>query len=246
MITIRLFATLLSYTALLATPAVAVDGEVLITHAKALNGNITPGDTAGYPITISRPGVYKLASNLPVPLDKDGIEVIAADVTIDLAGFRMHGQGKGRFGIAGGQASLTVRNGTIAGFKADGIFSTNTNIGHSWIVENRRLTGNNRGAFPGNLARVVNSTVTGNQLTGVACQVSCHIQGNLVSNNGNDGVTIISGTVLDNTVALNVRTGIFATGVMGFGNNTLFGNGDNVASAGAVIPLHPNACSPAC
>jgi len=35
MIRIRLFAALLSYTALLATPAVAVDGEVLITQAKA-------------------------------------------------------------------------------------------------------------------------------------------------------------------------------------------------------------------
>ncbi|NWG73776.1 MAG: hypothetical protein HXY24_04090 [Rubrivivax sp.] len=46
-------------------PAHAVDGEILITQAKALAGNVTPGDAPGFPVTISQPGKYKLAGHLP-------------------------------------------------------------------------------------------------------------------------------------------------------------------------------------
>ena len=38
------------------SPAIAADGAVLITHTKALAGNITPGDPPGYPITLSKTG----------------------------------------------------------------------------------------------------------------------------------------------------------------------------------------------
>ena len=40
---------------LAAAPAAAVDGEILINQARATSGGITPGDTAGFPVTISRP-----------------------------------------------------------------------------------------------------------------------------------------------------------------------------------------------
>jgi hypothetical protein len=36
--------------------AYAVDGIVLIDQNRALAGNITPGDTAGFPISITQPG----------------------------------------------------------------------------------------------------------------------------------------------------------------------------------------------
>ena len=45
----------------------AVDGVILITQANAQAGNVTPGDLAGFPVTISRSGSYKLASNLTIP-----------------------------------------------------------------------------------------------------------------------------------------------------------------------------------
>jgi hypothetical protein len=47
---------------LLATPAAAVDGEVLINQAAVNAGGITPGDDPGFPATLSRRGKYKLAS----------------------------------------------------------------------------------------------------------------------------------------------------------------------------------------
>jgi hypothetical protein len=51
-----LAAALLTAITLIPAPAAAIDGEILITHAKALAGDVTPGDGAGYPVTISRAG----------------------------------------------------------------------------------------------------------------------------------------------------------------------------------------------
>ena len=74
-----------------------------------------------------------------------------------------------------------------------------------------------------------------------------------------EGVHIDSGTVLGNTIMHNQTFGIIANSAsskIGFGNNTLLFNnfmgagGGNAQvhgySAGAMMPLQPNACSPAC
>ena len=52
---------------LVSVPAFAVDGVVLIDQNHALAGNVTPGDTPGFPVTISQPGSYRLTGNLIVP-----------------------------------------------------------------------------------------------------------------------------------------------------------------------------------
>jgi len=62
----RCLAVLAGLTAV-AVPAYAVDGVVLINQSVALSGNVTPGDTPGFPVTISAPGSYRLSSNLIVP-----------------------------------------------------------------------------------------------------------------------------------------------------------------------------------
>lgn len=78
----------------LVTPARAVDGVVLIDQNRALAGNVTPGDRPGYPVTISQPGSYRLASNLTPPLYLSALEVTAPNVTIDLNGFSLVAQPK--------------------------------------------------------------------------------------------------------------------------------------------------------
>ena len=57
---------------LFSVSASAVDGEVLINQAKVNVGGITPGDTAGFPANLSRPGRYKLTGNLKVPAENYG------------------------------------------------------------------------------------------------------------------------------------------------------------------------------
>src|SRR2546423_2519484 len=71
--------------------AYGVDGVVLIDQNRALAGNVTPGDTAGFPISITQPGSYRLSGNLTVPVSTNGIEILTSNVTIDLNGFSLSG-----------------------------------------------------------------------------------------------------------------------------------------------------------
>jgi parallel beta-helix repeat protein len=225
-----------------AAPAAAIDGEVLITHAKALAGNVTPGDAAGYPVTISTPGRFKLAGNLFVPATKVGIQVTSKNVTIDLNGFTMQGSNVAHHGITGGVDSVTIKNGTIDSFKFYGIWGT----GAYWIVESMRVVRNGSTGIVsyGSIGfSVRGSTVAENGHDGVSCSLRCLVEGNNISGNGADGIYIISGLVLGNTIIGNSLFGLQG-GDVGYGNNTLVSNG-NPVSAGP-IQLHPNACVPAC
>ncbi len=242
----RAFVTAGLLAALMLLPAApaAADGEIQITHAKALAGNVTPGDTAGYPVTISKPGTFELAGNLIVPANKIGIHITASLVTIDLNGFTLQGSNVAAHGIWGGLSSVTIKNGTIIAFKYDGIKGT----GESWIVENMRVTGNGRlGVSMYPYARIVNNTVTRNGTGGIQCS-SCLVAENMVSLNGGSGIYSVLATVLGNSVFDNAGYGILANSHTGFGNNTVLGNngGDANSQVFGLLSLHPNTCIPAC
>src|ERR1035438_128341 len=141
------FAALAAF--LLPAAVFGVDGVILIDQNKALAGNVTPGDTPGFPVTISQPGSYRLDSNLTVPDVNTTAIVIAADnVTIDLNGFAIlgnnvcafvsingsisfscipgggvgHSTGNGIMtAINQAHSNITIRNGTIQGMGAYGV-----------------------------------------------------------------------------------------------------------------------------
>src|SRR4051794_26927322 len=70
----------------------AVDGVVLIDQNRALAGNLTPGDTPGFPITISAAGSYRLSGNLTISdANTSAIVITAENVTLDLNGFAILG-----------------------------------------------------------------------------------------------------------------------------------------------------------
>ena len=232
--------------------ASAIDGEVLITQAKALAGNVTKGDAPGFPVTLSLPGSYKLASNLFPGPNENGIIAAASDITIDLNGFVMSG------GPAGGTKNslngiidlgdrLTVRNGTIGAFQTAGISAWNRAY---LMIENMRIINggagikNTYGAF----TSVQNSVIATNRFTGIECGTFCSIEDNVVSGNGNIGVLIMSGTVLGNTIMANGSYGILgsnrAVDIVGVGNNTIGGNGNFQVSGNSMGFLHPNVCRP--
>jgi hypothetical protein len=235
---------------LLATPALAIDGEILIDQARVNAGGITPGDTPGFPATLSRPGRYKLTGNLRVPAGKSGIEVVQHDVTVDLNGLTISSAPTAqvtagvRADAVGGGASaqrLTVRNGTITGFH-DGI-----RAGLFAVIENMRITGINVGVHAAS-SRVAHSTITGNGYAGVSC-AGCVLEQNLIALNLGYGAIVDGGdVVLGNLIVSNIYEGIYCQGTCGYGNNLLFENNNNgaqVAGSG-FFPLHPNICEPAC
>lgn len=112
--------------------AFAVDGVVLINQASALAGNVTPGDTAGFPVTISQPGSYKLSSNLTVTDPNTEVIFINSDnVTIDMNGFTIQGPSVCNGGNGTATSSCTVSNTTSVGIDAGehtGIKVVNGNI----------------------------------------------------------------------------------------------------------------------
>jgi hypothetical protein len=258
---------------LLGAPCFAA--EILINQNKAQNGNVTPGDAAGFPVTISRSGKYKLGSNLVVPAGQTGIEVTAHGVTLDLNGFTIHNIQLGFRGLIGIEqkpalARLTVMNGSIVrfqtGIKAPGPFS---------VVENTTVIDNSQnGIEVGNLARVSNNTAQNNGWAGIAlgndsrasqnilslnaatvgtsaihCQERCLIERNVVTQsvNGPGVFTQNGGLVIGNLIAGNKSFGLSADGAgTGFGHNMLINNNNNgVQVSGILLPLDPNACQPA-
>jgi hypothetical protein len=230
-----------------AAPAVAVDGEILITQAKALQGSITPNDTAGFPITISRAGVYKLAGNLTPPENKAGFQVTAANVTIDFDGFQLLGGGVANRGVVGSQSGLTLLDGTIEAFRLEGVLSTSTQSLY-WTLTNMRIVRNAGDGFNTNsdFARVEKSTLANNGGQGIQCENGCHVEGSIIAQNGADGINIANGTVLGNTIVANEGFGIHSFGGTGFGNNTLRLNNSNGAQTADVIAMQPNFCAPSC
>lgn len=202
-------------------PAFAA-GEIHITHAKALAGNVTPGDTRGYPVVLSEPGTYMLADNLIVPLNKTGLAITSPYVTVDLNGFTIQGGTKGLHGVYGAQHGVTIKNGTIVGFKLDGI----SGQGNFWIIENMRVISNGR--------------------DGIFCLASCQVQNSISSKNGVQGIGSTGGTFIGNTLIENGNYGLFAWGLAGYGNNTIMNNGGGQAGGAGLTSLNPNACSSAC
>ena len=234
-------ATLLA-AAIVALPAPALAaGEILLTHAKALAGNVTPGDAPGFPITLSLPGSYQFASVIHPSAGLIGIQVTSPDVTIDLNGFRLHGSNVAFHGIAGGVDSVTIRNGTITGFKFDGI---NGGTGSHWTVENMRVVENGRhGIFGDGFHTAIRSSmvaVNGNR--GISCALLCLVEGSVVSEN-RFGIVMNNRSVLGSVIGNNAEFGISGT-LVGFGNNMLIGNNGHSADVSpGVTPMQPNLCN---
>lgn len=192
---------LLALTAALAASGSAF-AQTVINHSKALAGNVTPGDAAGYPITISTPGHYVLKSNLTVPNGVSGVVIQTEGVTLDLNGYTIGGgrtcsqdyvtqittcSASGGFrGIEAGGSLYTVRNGTVRGFDI-GLWTD------GGLVENVVASHNVVGIFIGNNRPT--------RLTGV-----------LVEESSQAGINADSGALIDNAVVARNTIGIDGQG----------------------------------
>jgi parallel beta-helix repeat protein len=98
---------------------------------------------------ITRPGSYVLGSSIEIGAGQTGINVLADDVTIDLAGFTIKGPGgSGTIGIdVRGATNVTVRNGSLAGV---GIGVSLTDAVNA-VVEGLQIHAADRGGAPPNV-----------------------------------------------------------------------------------------------
>jgi hypothetical protein len=212
--------------AALALAAGAQAQVITIDQAKALAGNVTPDDAPGFPVTLSRPGSYRVMGNLTVADPAVSAFVITNPlVALDLNGFVISGpnrcnntnqpafmncthdalpesaRGHGVVVELTEQATgtITIQGGTILGFAGHGVFSR-------------------FGDRTPNVHRIV---ATQNGMSGVKTVTSL-VASHLVRNgrDGAEGPTL----TLDSVARGNRRHGLFGGLVS---RNASFGNGGN-------------------
>lgn len=231
------------------TSAHGVDGVIEINQASALAGGVTSGDTAGFPVTISEKGSYRLTGNLTVNGgSQNAVTITQSDVTLDLNGFTIGCQGTcSGNGIASTNGpnsnNLTIRNGIVRGMAGDGI-----NVGMDGKIEDMVVADNGGNGISlssvGNYSRVVvRSTVKGNTGNGVVCVSNCQVVDSFIVKNGARGINGSSGVIVTgDTIADNVEEGVYITS----GNitgNTISGNKNGAYCSGGPCVIADNSVS---
>jgi len=187
---------------LTASVSLTADGVVQIDQSRALQGNVTPGDAPGFPVTISQPGSYRLTGNLTVPdLNATAIQITADFVTLDLNGFGIIGPfvctagpaticpatGKGVGVQAGidqpkGPRGIRVLNGSVRGMGLFGIQLT----GDGSLVEKVTVDSNAGGGMTV-AGTVTQSAATQNGSFGIIANI---VRDCFSSQNAGDGIIL--------------------------------------------------------
>ena len=206
-----------------AMPAFAVDGTVLINQA-------TVNAAGGFPYVITQSGSYKLSGNLVISIPyKDGIDVNADNVTLDLNGFTISGPAictgtppscteyyEAQIGIRSTSNAIAVRNGVVRGFDA-GIFL----FGKNNIVEDVLVTENHTYGIDVVHAVVRRNNASRNGAAGISA-VNSVVTDNVANSNTGTGISAGSSVVMQNTASFN-STGLAISHGL-FGSNVVFGN----------------------
>jgi hypothetical protein len=201
----------------------SASGVMTIDQGRAEAGGVTAGDAAGFPITISQPGSYRLMGNLMLTdPNVNAIEITADNVTLDLNGFSIATpvtcsgvgaafncsvvgqQGHGIYSI--NRSYTTVRNGQVRGFRS-GVL-----LGLSAVVEGLTV----QHAWVSGITASHNSTIAGNTIALVGVGVDL-TGGGVVRNNS------ISGTrgagISTSTGSLIVGNRITSAGTLAVGSS---------------------------
>ena len=203
--------------------ASAAHAQASIDQSKALAGSVTPGDTPGFPVTLSVPGSYKLTGNLTVPAGQSGINITVNGVTLDLNGFNIVGpntctrdyasfvvscteantnnRGVQSFSVSGN----TIRNGRVSGFSI-GIQAGAGNVMEDLVVEHN-YTGVTSTLYGGARALIRNVRSQHNALAGFELRNTL-VQGSTAGENGGAGFTGFTTVILDSVSTSNLGSGI--------------------------------------
>jgi len=195
-------------------------------HASVVTNPATPIDSCG---TITQPGSYVLTRNLNA--SGNCIRIDADDVTLDLAGYRLSGNGSGD-GVDENDtihSNITVLNGTVTGFQ-NGV-DLNQVIG-SVAISVRAIDNANAGIAVAS-SIVKDSVVIGNGGNGIHGVSFGTITGNQVFDNGGNGIVAAQGSVVtNNSVRGNDGIGISASfGVIVRGNAVSANGGFGIAAS---------------
>jgi hypothetical protein len=215
------------------------DGVVAIDQERATIGGVTPSDAPGFPVTIDRPGSYRLTGDLdvtgePVPEDVTAIDIVADDVTIDLNGFSIlgplspcsstcpvTGAGGAGSGVDGNNRSrIAVRNGRVTGMGNHGIVLAGSSTQASQVHDVVASGNGGSGIWLGTGGMAVRCTAVSNgRMAGAA------------------GIKGATATVIRDSVAyFNAGSGITAAQASSVQSCSTYNNGgDGIGVIGATV-----------
>jgi hypothetical protein len=216
----RIAAAFLATALLAAAGAKAGDGVIEINAANAGAGGVTPGDTPGFPVTLSLPGSYRLSGSLATSdPNQDVILITAAHVTLDLGGHEISGPascaafpctntGSGR-AIVAVVDDVRVTNGAVRGMGGFGI------------------------ELIGNSCQIDGLLVTDSGGNGIQAYCTGQVLRTISRRNGDNGIHLLRGIVADSLAIGNASAGIYVTGsALVTRNGSLSNGGRGVYSAG--------------
>lgn len=165
------------------------------------------------PFTITNGGSYYLTTNLQSGAGVDGITIQASNVTLDLGGFFLGGNGTGLSGIlvSGAQQSIAIGNGTIRGWTVAAVNATGARQVHCSGL--RILENTADGLLAGSQSLVAGCTASGNGGVGIAAQDSSRVTGCIADANATGFRAVGSGNrIEDNLAATNSAAGFELAG----------------------------------
>lgn len=240
-----------------ALPASATDGVAEINQTCATQTGCFAGDSAGFPVTITTSGSYRLTSNLILPNENtNGIRISFNDVGIDLNNFAILGSvscigtpvscapsggtGVGILVTVPEFSGIAVRNGSVRGMGSYGV-----RLGDQAAVTHVLARWNGSvGIGTGSGSTVSGNTVYGNGQNGIQAFSGSTDSGNTALSNGTNGISAGNGsTVSANTVRLNTGFGLNLGFQAGYRENVISGNTAGLVTGISFVNLGNNACN---
>lgn len=217
--------------------AFAVDGVFEINQVCATATGCFSGDGAGFPVTISKPGSYRLTGNLTAdPQQLSAIEITSSEVQLDLNGFAVL-DGAVMRAIWSTESRVSVLNGTISGSFGSGIVLEGTLSRVEGVVVD--ISGVNQAILLGDRCLLTNSRSDGGTAPAILLGNYCVARGNTIhatangpalemgsnatavenSVRGDSGIAAgTRSTLVNNSVLCHTGAGILATSSSVIGN----------------------------
>ena len=235
-------------------PALATEGVLEINQTCAVNTGCFSGDSAGFPVTITAAGSYRLTSNLSVSDEHTNVMTVAAhDVGIDLNGFAItgpvtcsgtplscsHASGTGSGVVYSSSLfqGTALTNGSVAGMGSYGV-----QLGPQAVVTSLRARENRTaGIWVGNGSTVSENSAHRNGAHGIYAAGSSTVSGNAAYDNGEDGIRASNGVIVSgNTANRNGIRGITAYAGSNVSRNVVYSNADAGIYAFGSVTLSDN------
>jgi len=206
-------------------------------------------DIAYLPYTIDQSGSYIVVKDITLATqDTNGIIINVDNVTIDLNGHTLTGQGKAVGTIGSGIAvngthyNIAIKNGTLRDWRMDGVSATYAS--NSQFESLRCYNNGDSGLTAGSNCKIIGNTSLDNGEYGIYVTTSNVVVNNSSRNNGKSGIYGNNACIISsNTCYDNIDNGISASTGSTVINNSCYHNGKSGISAMTGSNILSNSCN---